>query len=90
MNDSCEPLTKPTHDEGSAMSIWPQSCPNGLNKASGQPSWSRTRPLTVDSGPKQATGTWVSGGGRYTHARKARRADPGSDGGIGNQLVEDR
>ncbi len=32
----------------------------------------RTRPVTVDSGQKQATGIWVSGGASYTRARKAR------------------
>ena len=26
------------------------------------PSWGRIRPVTVDSGEKQATGTWVFGG----------------------------
>ncbi len=31
------------------------------------------RPVTVDSGQKQATGTSVSGAGRYTRARQARR-----------------
>lgn len=30
--------------------------------ASRPPSWSRTRSVTVDSGEKQATGTWVFGG----------------------------
>ena len=33
----------------------------------------RTRPVTVDSGQKQAIGTLVSGGERYTRAREARR-----------------
>ncbi len=33
----------------------------------------RTRPVTVDSGQKQAAGTWVSGRARYTRARKARQ-----------------
>ncbi len=37
------------------------------------PSWGRTRRVTVDSGQKQATGTGVSGGGRYTRVPKARR-----------------
>ncbi len=47
--------------------------PKRPDRASRPPSWGRTRPVTVDSGQKQATGTWVSGGERYTCARRARR-----------------
>ncbi len=35
--------------------------------------FSRARPVTADSSQKQATGTLVSRGGRYTRARNARR-----------------
>ncbi len=54
------------------------------DRASRPPSWGRTRPVTVDSGQKQATGTWVSREGRYTRARKARRgAGRGSNENVG-------
>ncbi len=34
------------------------------------PSWGRTRPVTVDSGQNQATGTWFPGGGVTLVVRK--------------------
>ena len=59
-----------------------QSVPNPPkrpDRATRPPSGGRTRPVTpgppgtVDSDQPQATETWVSGGGRYTPARQARR-----------------
>ncbi len=37
--------------------------PKRPDRASRPPSWGRTRPVTVDSGQKQANGTWDSRGG---------------------------
>ena len=65
-----------TNDEGAAMSNLSAPLPKWPDRASRPPSWDRTRPVTVDSGQKPATATWLSRGG-YTRARKARRWMPG-------------
>ena len=60
--DRCEPLTNPPTTRGPRCQSVPR-LPKRPDRTSRPPSSGRTRPVTVDSGQKQATGTWVSGGG---------------------------
>ncbi len=46
------------------------------------PSWGRTRPVTADSGQRQATGTWVSGGA--VHSCSESSAVELGEGQMGN------
>ncbi len=50
-------------DPGEVCDVNLSPLPKRLDRASRPPSWGRTRPVTIDSGQKQATGTWVSGRG---------------------------
>jgi len=52
--------------------------------ASRPPSWGTTRPVIVDSGQKQATGTWVSGGAFHSCSESsAVEPDEGQMGNVG-------
>jgi hypothetical protein len=57
--------------------------PKRPDMASRPPSWGRTRPVTVDSGQKQATATGVSGVGRLHSCSGSSAVEPG-EGQMGN------
>ncbi len=80
--DWCEPLTNPTNDEESAMSICPHPCPSD---PTGPPDrcLGRTGPVKVDSGQKQVTGTRCSGGGEVRSCSEGSAVEPG-EGHMGN------
>ncbi len=57
------------------------------DSASRLPSWGRTRPVTVDSGQKQAKRTWVSGARALHSCSESSAVEPG-EGQMGNVGVE--
>ena len=58
--------------------------------ASRPPSWSRTRSVTVDSGEKQATGTWVFGGLHSCSECSAVEPCEGQVGYVGVRRTDDK
>ena len=60
----------------------------GFDRAIRPPSWGTTRPVTVDSGQKQATGTWIAGG-EVLHSYLERLAVEPGEGQMGNVGLPD-
>ena len=75
-------MTKPKRKAKTPAKTSKSKRPERPDRASRPPPWGSTRPVTVDSGQKQAIGTCVSG--RALHSRAERSAVEPGEGQGGN------